>query len=136
MNTLPFTVEVDRSSGLILATTFQFWTLATLELFEAAVMAEQEAVRRSGLPPLFLIDVRQHGVQSREVVEGLQRFANSANGRATKTAVVVESALYRLQAARIGSVPHHAIFRDERDARDWLLANQESASRDVSLSRA
>ena len=125
MNTLPFTIEVDRSSGLISAAAYEFWTLATLELFKARVRAEQDAIRRSGLRPLFLIDVRQHGVQSKEVVEGLQAFARSANCRATKTAVVVESALYRLQAARIGAEPDHAIFRSDDEARHWLLASEE-----------
>ena len=98
--------------------------MAILEQFKVRVEAEQEAIRRTGLRPLFLIDVRQHGVQGRDVVEGLQAFARSASSRATKTAVVVESALYRLQAARIGSEPDHAIFRSDAEARRWLLASE------------
>ena len=136
MNTLPFIIEVDRSSGLIRATAYEFWTLAILDQFKARVQSEQEAIRRSGQRPLFLIDVRQHGVQSREVVEGLQAFAKSANCRATKTAVVVESALYRLQAARIGSEPDHAIFRSDDEARGWLLAKEEGGSRERPLPAA
>lgn len=124
MNTLPFTIEVDRSSGLICAAAYEFWTSAILEQFKVRMQAEQEVIRRSGLRPLLLIDVRQHGVQSREIVEGLQAFARSASFRATKTAVVVESALYRLQAARIGSEHDHAIFRSDDEARRWLLANE------------
>ena len=125
MNTLPFIIEVDRSIGLICATAYEFWTLTILEQFKARVQVEQDAIRRCGLRSLLLIDVRQHGVQSREVVEGLQVFAKSANCRATKTAVIVESALYRLQAARIGSGPNHAIFRSHEEARLWLLAKGE-----------
>lgn len=125
VKTLPFTIEVDRSNGLICAAASEFWTLAILEQFKARVQAEQDAIRRSGLRPLFLIDVRKHGVQSKEVVEGLQAFARSASCRAMKTAVVVESALYRFQATRIGSEPDHAIFGSEEEARQWLLANDE-----------
>ena len=127
MDTLPFTIEVDRSSGLICAAAYEFWTPAILERFKVSVQVEQEVTRRSGLRPLFLVDVRQHGVQSKEVVESLQAFANSSSWRATKTAVVVESALYRLQAARIGSGPNHAIFRSVDEARQWLLAKDEAS---------
>ena len=136
MTSLPFTIEVERSSGLIRAAAYEFWTLAILERFKACVQAEQEAVRRSGLRPLFLIDVRQHGVQSREVVEGLQAFARSGSCRATKTAVVVESALYRFQAERIGSEPDHSIFRNYDEARQWLLADEGNGDRKPSLSAA
>lgn len=133
MYTNPFIIEVDRSKGLISAMAYQFWTLAILEQFEVQVRAEQDMIRRSGKKPLFLIDVRKHGVQSREVVDGLQKFADSASCRATKTAVIVESALYRLQATRIGSVPHHAIFRDEHEALDWLLKDEANAGREQAL---
>ena len=136
MTILPFTIEVDRSSGLIRAAAYEFWTLATLAQFKARVQAEQETIRRSGLRPLFLIDVRQHGVQSRDVVEGLQAFARSPSCRATKTAVVVESALYRFQAERIGSERDHAIFRRDDEARQWLLANEEGVDGKPSLSVA
>ena len=134
MHTSPFTIDVDRSRGLISAAAYDFWTLETLRLFQARVEAEQEAIRRSGLRPLFLIDVRRHGVQSKEVVEGLQKFASTSSCRATKTAVVVESALNRRQVTRIGAVPDHATFRDEHEALDWLLANEASARRETSLS--
>ena len=136
MHTQPFIIDVDRSRGLISARAYQFWTLAVLERYRVRVQAEQEAIRRSGLRPLFLIDVREHGVQSREVVEGLQRFADSPSCRATKTAVVVESALYRRQAARIGSVPHHATFHDERDALDWLLEDEADPECEKALAGA
>lgn len=124
MSSLPFTIEVDRSTGVIRATAYEFWTLATLAQYEAAVVAAQGAVRRSGLGPLLLIDVRRHGVQSREVVQGLQRFAGSTHGRTMKTALIVESALYRLQAARIGSSAHHAMFQNDDDALAWLLERE------------
>lgn len=136
MNSFSFTIEVDRSSGLIRAAAYEFWTLAILERFRIRMQAEQEAISRSGLRPLFLIDVRQHGVQSREVVEGLQAFARSASCRATKTAVVVESALYRFQAERIGSERDHAIFRSDDEARHWLLANEEGDNSKPSLPAA
>ena len=126
MSSPSFTIEVDQSNGVIRATTYEFWTLATLEQYEAAVVTAQETVRRSGLRPLLLIDVRRHGVQSREVAQGLQRFAGSKYGQATKTAVIVESALYRLQAARIGSSAHHAIFQNDDDALQWLLGSKEA----------
>ena len=134
MHTLPFIIDVDRAKGLISAKAYQFWTLAVLEQFEARVRAEQDAIRRSGLRPLFLIDVREHGVQSREVVEGLQKFADSEHCRPTKTAIIVESALYRLQAARIGAAPHHATFRDEHDALEWLLQDEASSGFEGSVS--
>ena len=136
MDILHFTIEVDRSTGLICAAAFEFWTPAILERFKGRVQVELEAIRRSGLRPLFLIDVRRHGVQSREVVEGLQAFARMASCRAMKTAVVVESALYRLQAARIGSEPDHAMFRSDDEARRWLLADEKSGDRRRSLSAA
>ena len=133
---MPFTIEVDRSRGLICAAAYGFWTPAVLERFKVGVQTEQEAIRGSGLRPLFLIDVRRHGVQSRGVVEGLQAFAKMASCRATKTAVVVESALYRLQAARIGSEPDHAIFSDHDAARRWLLATEQGVDREPSPSTA
>lgn len=88
--------------------------------FTSAIMAEVNALLRQRRTPLLLVDAREHGVQSQEIVSGLQQWAQSDAVRSIRTAVLVDSALYRMQAKRIGHSEAHSIFNDEAEARSWL----------------
>ena len=114
--------------GVIRVVTREFWNVATLGRFRAAVAASKHQLAKAGRTPLLLIDTRQQGVQGQEVVQGLRDFASSAEGSSTKTAVVVGSALYRLQTSRIRSAAHHRVFEGERDAADWLVEGSEATT--------
>lgn len=116
----PFTVHIEAATGVLVARAQSFWKVETLHEFTASIMASIEVMKRQGRPVLLLIDAREHGVQSQEVVIGLQRWAHSDAVKAVRTAVIVPSALYRRQARRISSPGNHELFSDEVEARAWL----------------
>lgn len=116
----PFSVSVEAVTGVVVARANSFWKVDTLHQFTAAIMASVEVLQRRGRPVLLLIDAREHGVQSQEVVSGLQQWAHSDAVKSIRTAVIVPSALYRRQARRISSPGDHELFGDEAEARAWL----------------
>lgn len=121
MSNEPFSVEIDAKLGVVKGVVRAFWTVATLHEYKSAIANGKHRLVAAGLEPRLLIDARHQGVQGQEVVQGLRDFAASPEGRATRTAIIVESALYRLQIARIRSNEEHRTFENEEEALTWLL---------------
>lgn len=123
----PYTIAVDASRGLIRATLRGMWDLGVLAGYTAelqATFARLSASVPPGQPLELLIDLRQHGVQPREVGEAIQaELARADVAAAARTAVLVSpSALHRLQAQRLGSHLAASFFADEAEALAWLDA--------------
>lgn len=126
MEQLPFTITRDPARGFVEATLRGFWDMAMLDAFRAEVIRATDMMENAGKRPLLLVDARAHGVQSKEVVEGLRAFASSAAGLKRRTAVLVDGALYRMQASRIRSADVHQVFADPHEARQWLLDEHQA----------
>ena len=71
-----------------------------------------------------LMDGREQQVQSREVIEALQRRAGNRGTARVRVAVLVATMLRKLQADRVSPAANRAIFFDENEARAWLLADR------------
>ena len=70
-----------------------------------------------------LIDRRDQPAQSQDVVNALQEFALKNSVKVRKSAVLVASALLKMQSNRINQTGKAQIFADEKEALDWLLAD-------------
>lgn len=121
MTDLPYTLTIDGASGLIEAVMTGFWNAAQCEHFISEMREAQEKIEQLGKAPLSLIDVRGQSAQSQEVVAALQQFASDSISRKRRTAVIVGSALLKLQAHRIAASDVHQIFTDPAEGRRWLL---------------
>jgi hypothetical protein len=90
-----------------------------------AYFAELEPVlvrerRRSGIARV-LLDLRRTFVNPPEIASQIRQLSESVFRSGDRVAVVNLTALLRLQAKRV-EIPHHRIFDDERQARDWLTS--------------
>jgi len=101
------------------------WSMAIEERFEQD-LDRAKLKSRASAPYLsdlkILIDGRQHGVQSQAVIQRLARYSETLSSDVKKTAVIVESALHRLQAQRLADNESHKVFVNEDAAIKWLIA--------------
>ncbi len=125
MGEQPYTVVVDGARGLVRATLRGIWSLEILGRYSAALVDALGQLARDGHSPAsarLLIDLRQHGIQPREVAEAIQARVSETEMPVGRTAVLVSpSALHRMQAQRIGALFHANVFDDDARALSWLL---------------
>ena len=123
----PFTIETDRTSNMIRLTLRGLWDLPTVERYVAAAREALSALTRDGIPPSeigLLVDLRQQGIQPREVTERIQAALKEGPSRGSRHAVLVSSStLHRLQAQRVGVLLGASFFDDEAAALAWLRSD-------------
>jgi hypothetical protein len=122
-----FTIGFDKQRHILRARLMGPWLPETVERF-AAEMQEAKARHAktldSGSAISVLIDAREHGVQSQQVVSRLRELAGEFSRDVGRTAVIVTSAVHQLQAKRINPVAEHRVFATEGDAIAWLCGDQ------------
>ena len=130
-----FRIEIDQSELLVRLTLFGLWDVGTVDRYAAAAKSAFAELTHAGAPIAdckALIDLRKHGVQSREVTERIQSWLGLALSDGAHHAVLVsESMLHRLQAQRVGSALDAAFFSDEAGALAWLARAHTDASQAV-----
>ena len=119
-----FTIDVDRRDALVRLTLFGLWDVATVDRYAAAAQAAFSSLNEAGVPLdrcKALIDLRQHGVQSREVTHRIHGWIKlDLSGGARHAVLVSASMLHRMQAQRVGAALDANFFSDEADALAWL----------------
>lgn len=116
----PGLVSADQRSGLITLRLPPQMTLETFRQIEKAILAHVQVLQALGRQPSLLVDTSLQGAQTKDVVEAIQGFTNSAVGRKLRTAVIVQSQLRRLQVKRVHSEETQRVFETEADAVRWL----------------
>jgi len=117
----PFEIEADERAGIITMVLRGFWTLGTMEKFEAA-MAEAIA-RVAPRNPMFalLSDSTDFKIQAPEVGARFTEMMMAGAARHVgPTAIVVGTTLNKMQAERVFPDPHVRIFSDLGEARRWI----------------
>ena len=122
MTNTGFTFQHEPRQKLLRINLSGHWDQDTLSRFEVAMAGSLRAAAVAG-PVRLLIDARRHGVQSQATAAALQRLAATGRDAVLRTAVVVESAVHKLQANRINAEAHHRVFESESHATNWLLAD-------------
>lgn len=116
-----YKIEVDIPFRMLKLTLEGFWTVEVAHRFAT----EQElAVARLGPPygtHLTLADVRNFEVQRREVVDVIRNLVVNARSTYRRIALVGQSALSKLQFARIIERDNARIFNNLNEAHAWLL---------------
>ena len=126
-----FRIDVDQRQSLVRLTLFGQWDVVTVDRYAAAAQDAFATLTEAGTPLdrcKALIDLRQHGVQPREVTERIQRWISLDLSEGARHAVLLsESALHRMQAQRVGSTLGAAFFSDEAEALAWLSQRSDLA---------
>jgi hypothetical protein len=117
----PFEIIVDKHAGLVSTVLRGFWTMDDLNAFGAGMYVAVQSV--AARHPVFALisDSTDFKVQSTEVSEGFAQMMDMGNrSHAGPAAIVVGSALNKLQAERVFTDPRVRIFIDKAEARRWI----------------
>lgn len=116
-----FTVAYDEAAGIVRCTTMGFYSVA--EVLENARRVRDAVARcqREFGSVAMLILASEASVQSKEVMEASQKDQWRV-GPGDRMAIVLTSALARMQAARTFVSDQEKLFQTEAEAVDWLMA--------------
>ena len=119
-----FAITIDPGRNLLRVVWRGFWVAATVEAYERelkAAVARMLAAgcRRDGL--LALVDARDLGAQSQEVIQQYQDRFSAPERQPRRLATLASSMLFRRQVERV-ALPNQRLFDDEAEALAWLLS--------------
>jgi hypothetical protein len=117
-----FSVETDRSRGLIRIALGGFFTGDDIRDFVKARNDAQEALGRAPDTYLTLCDVREMTMQSQTIVDAFEQILAAPERRARRLAFVVGPALARSHLLRALIRSNAKCFVDPTLAEAWLFA--------------
>lgn len=119
-----FSIAVDPAGHLLRITLRGHWDVATVTRYRAALADAVASMRAAGCAPgsiAALVDARDSGAQSQEVVAAWRDQLATTAFVPRQLATIVSSALLKRQVDRIG-IANQRLFDDEADAIAWLAA--------------
>ncbi|WP_293884058.1 hypothetical protein [Sphingomonas sp.] len=132
MSTPGYKIEVDTKNRLVRLTLTGFWDRATFDRYTEEIEGLAQEARRAGRARLdyrVLVDLRNHGVQSREVATSIEAgMIHNASPLQRHAVLISNSALHRSQVQRLGASTDTRLFENEEDALAWLLEVRDTAS--------
>ena len=126
----PFGITSDRAAKLMRITYNGNWTVETVEQLRQETRNEVVRLAAAGCLPhelLILIDRRNQGPLSQEVVEATRTLSTENSGRAKRVALIVSGVLNKMQIKRINVAGTTQVFEDEDAALEWLTTGREPA---------
>lgn len=122
-----YVIRVDVQRRLVTLKLLGFWTVETYDEYTRALKTlavKGKAAGRSLEEYRVLVDLREHGLQSKEVAACIEQgLADGATRRHPHAVLVSPSALHKAQAQRIGAHIAPGFFTDEAVAMQWLMAD-------------
>lgn len=119
-----FRIAIDPSEHLLRITLRGHWDLTAVTRYRAALADAVASMRAAGCAPgsiAALVDAREGGPQSQEVVAAWREQLATTVFVPRRLATIVSSALLKRQVDRIG-VANQKLFDNEADAVAWLAA--------------
>jgi hypothetical protein len=101
----------------------RWWGMWKGEILSAYVRDTERAerqMRHSSTAFTTLVDLREFNVQTQQIALEMRALVDGLNTSTKKTAIVMDSALLKLQAMRITTAPHRRIFSSILEAENWL----------------
>lgn len=115
-----YEISLDRDCKLLRVAFKGLWDIQTLDRYEAE---RETAVRGAGWRSGeydYLLDLRDHPVQPRDVAARGDEHYRTFQPRPRKLAMIVTSALARMQVTRVVKGTHERFFDDDKAALAWL----------------
>ena len=122
-----YEIKVDTSQHLVCATLHGHWDFKFASEFaqELHRALEDAASHTASVVTRLLIDARDQGVQSQDVVAIAGNRMIDFKGPRPRVALLVTSTLHKMQAARIASLDQQELFSSEQEALAWLLEEKQ-----------
>lgn len=124
-----FDVKPDRHRHMLRIKLSGFWDGDVMRDYMCVLDSGMEELQRSGGCRSILIDMIDFAIQPKEIAEedaANLRVVSRRGG--TRVALVMQSALSKLQAARVASDTGHRTFSTEAEAVNWLLEGDDGQS--------
>lgn len=132
MSTGGYKIACEPGTGTIRISLSGFWSSEVADAFTAELY---RAIDRNPRPNemrrrlTFLVNFTDCVVQSPAMVERFQRFTNEFGAGARRVAIVVDSALLRMQTRRLAPFDHYRFFASEEEAaaEAWLRSDSSES---------
>lgn len=124
-----FRIIVQPEHCLLRITMREHWTVETVAAYRAALLPAIDKLITNGCSRgtmLALVDTREGGAQSQDVIAEYQRELGGGDLAPRRLATLVSSALFKRQVERI-AIPNQRLFTDEEEALAWLLSSDAQA---------
>jgi hypothetical protein len=115
-----YEISLDRDRKLLRGVMTGLWDIQTLDRYE---VEREAALRGAGWRSGeydYLVDLRGHPVQPRDVAAKADEYYRIFKTRPRKFALIVSSALARMQVARVVKGTQERLFDNEEEALAWL----------------
>ncbi|MGC5799530.1 hypothetical protein [Sphingomonas sp. NFX23] len=121
-----YEISSDPARQLLIVRVSGFWTREIMATYRAEVGQQASVLRQAGGCKRILVDMSHYPIQSGDIADGhaaALRFARETLG--ARAAIVMTSALSRLQATRVATSSGHRLFNDDVAAMTWLMGNTD-----------
>jgi hypothetical protein len=116
-----YEISLDKDSKLLRVAFKGLWDIQTLDRYEAE---REAAVRGAGWRSGeydYLLDLRAHPVQPKDVSAKGDEYYRTFQPRPRKLALIITSALARMQVTRVVKGMEERFFDNEEAALAWLV---------------
>ncbi len=118
-----YTVTIEPEHHLMRIEVVGFWSVSIIPDYVAELTRQIGALESSGGCQRILVDMTNYPIQAQAIAKAHARIIDyGRNDLKASTAVVMTSALSKLQAKRMANLAGHELFDNEESAREWLLA--------------
>ncbi len=122
-----FKIISESGRHLLRIVLFGHWDVPEVFRYKAALDQALQQMRAEGCPSgsiSALVDTREAGVQSQDVVAAWQEALGSSDLAPCRLATIVSSALLKRQVGRI-AIANQRVFDNEVDAMAWLQSSED-----------
>ena len=127
-----FTLHVEPQTGVVHSVFHGFWTTKDCDRYDVELTRFVTAARSTYGAALVMVDRRETGVQSQDVIERYYRLNRLVYQEGDHLAIIVSSSLAKLQIRRAMDSRWSKAFMSEDAARTWLSAFLLTRLRDAS----
>lgn len=119
-----FEVVADRDLRLLSVSMHGFWDDATMTAYRQTLRATMDRLQRDVGCARILIDMTGYPIQPKQIAEGHGALLRgTAQLPGLRVALVMQSALSKIQATRLAANIDHRKFDTREAALEWLLAD-------------
>lgn len=116
-----FEITADQSRRLLHIRMWGFWDAATMAAYSVEVKNKMASLLRGLGCKSILIDMIDYPIQSKEIANTHADFLRVVRDRGeSRVAIVMQSALSKLQASRVANDTGHRTFDTIVEAQAWL----------------
>ena len=120
-------MEFDEKLGVLRCISRGFTPMEEVEAFARKAVVLQDVARARHGRCLILVDASDTGVQTQEAAGRLGELSATRREPGDRTAIVIGSALAKLQSQRTAAKDGTGYFSTETEALAWLLDRDEAA---------